>query len=96
MFIVTVHYWEDDGEGAAPRLESIEAKFGNEHAVRRYVEEEIHVRYADEDMGCNCGEYTMKNGEFLKSDFAPSYRDQTPEDKEKWRRFACDVRGYDG
>ena len=25
----------------APRLESIEAKFGNEHAVRRYVEEEI-------------------------------------------------------
>jgi hypothetical protein len=41
MFIVTVHYWEDDGEGAAPRLESIEAKFSNEHAVRRYVEEEI-------------------------------------------------------
>ena len=37
----------------------------------------------------------MKNGEFLKSDFAPSYRDQTPEDKEKWRRFACDVRERD-
>ena len=32
MFIVTVHYWEDDGEGAAPRIESIEAKFSNEHA----------------------------------------------------------------
>ena len=62
---------------------------------KRFPEEEIRVRYADEDMGCNCGEYTMKNGEFLKSDFAPSYRDQTPEDKEKWRRFACDVRGRD-
>ena len=46
-------------------------------------------------MGCNCGEYTMKNGEFLKSDFAPPYRDQTTEDKEKWRRFACDVRDRD-
>ncbi len=62
---------------------------------KRFPEEEIRVRYADEDMGCNCGEYTMKNGEFLKSDFAPSYRDQTPEDKEKWRRFACDVRDRD-
>ncbi len=43
MFIVTVHYWDDDGEGegAAPILEKIEAKFSNEHAVRRYVEEEI-------------------------------------------------------
>ena len=41
MFIVTVHYWEDDGEGAAPRLESIELKFHNESAARRQVEEEI-------------------------------------------------------
>lgn len=62
---------------------------------KRFPEEEIHVRYADEDMGRNCGEYTMKNGEYLKSDFAPSYRDQTEEVKEKWRRFACDVRGRD-
>ncbi len=62
---------------------------------KRFPNEEIHVRYADEDMGRNCGEYTMKNGEFLKSDFAPECRDQTPEETEKWRRFACDVRRRD-
>lgn len=42
MFIVIVHYWDNDvGEGESPVLEKIEKKFSTEAAARRYVEEEI-------------------------------------------------------
>ena len=42
MFIVTVHYWDNDvGDGESPILEKVELKFHNESAARRQVEEEI-------------------------------------------------------
>ena len=41
MFIVTVHYWDDVGDGESPILEKVELKFHNESAARRQVEEEI-------------------------------------------------------
>ena len=42
MYIVIVHYWDNDvGEGESPILEKIEKKCASEAGVRRYVEEEI-------------------------------------------------------
>jgi len=57
--------------------------------------DEINVTYADEDIGSNCGTFTLKGGEITQSDIAPSWRDQTPEDKTKWKAFAYKVKGWD-
>lgn len=55
---------------------------------KKFPDAEIKVSFADEDLGCNCGNYIIKNGEMLEQDIAPKYRDMTDEDKRKWREFA--------
>lgn len=57
--------------------------------------ERISVRYADEDIGSNCGEFTLLNGQYIILDEAPQHRNQTKQEQHYWRRFACDVLGYD-
>ena len=49
---------------------------------------EFSVRYADEDMGFNCGGYGFKNGEEL-----PEYT-FTPREGREADEFACDLLGY--
>lgn len=46
------------------------------------------IEFADEDTGSNCGNFSLQNGDMVKSDIAPSYRDQTPEEKIKWASYA--------
>lgn len=61
----------------------------------KFPDETIEVRFADEDIGSNCGTFTLKAGECLASDIAPAWRDQTDEQKAKWRAFACELKGRD-
>ena len=60
---------------------------------KRFPSEEIHVTFADEDIGSNCGTFVLKDGIVIQSDIAPSWRDMTKEMKDKWRAFACEVKG---
>ena len=50
------------------------------------------VEFADEDIGSNCGSYTIKNGELLAQDIAPRHSDQTEEQKKTYMAFAFRVR----
>lgn len=42
---------------------------------KKFPEEEFHVQYADEDLGSNCGEYIIKNGEIIQETLLGDYRD---------------------
>ncbi|WP_250502796.1 hypothetical protein [Caballeronia sp. AZ7_KS35] len=60
----------------------------------QFPDDQIEVTFADEDIGSNCGTFTLKAGSVISSDIAPSWRDMTDEQKAKWRAFACDVKGW--
>ena len=62
---------------------------------KNFPSDEIVVAYADEDIGSNCGTFTLKAGEITRSDIAPSWSKQSDEDKAKWKAFACEVKGLD-
>lgn len=59
---------------------------------KKHPEEVISVKFADEDTGSNCGSYKIKNGETFEEDIAPSWRDQTAEQKKKFTQFAFELR----
>lgn len=61
----------------------------------RFPEDTITVIYADEDIGNNCGTFVLKGGVMIEQDIAPNSREMEPDDREKWTRFACDVKGLD-
>ena len=48
----------------------------------------FQIKYADEDTGCNCGSYSLKNGAFLDEDIAPSHGIQSPAEKARYTEFA--------
>lgn len=62
---------------------------------KRFPTDGITVTYADEDIGSNCGTFSLLAGEMVASDEAPSWRDMSDADKAKWRAFACKVKGRD-
>ncbi len=53
------------------------------------------MTYADENIGSDCGTFTLLNGEKIESDEALPWREQSAADKSKWTRFACEVKGRD-
>lgn len=59
----------------------------------RFPDDEIRITYADEDIGSNCGKLTLKGGNAIYRDIAPSYQNQSAEEKKKWRDFAYEVKG---
>jgi len=59
----------------------------------RFPDDTITVTYADEDLGSNCGTFTLKAGQFVNQDIAPNWRDMTDAEKAKWKAFACEVTG---
>ena len=61
---------------------------------KRFPEDIIKVVYADEDIGSNCGSFSLKAGEIVDSDIAPRWRDMTDEQKAKWKTFAYEVKGW--
>lgn len=60
---------------------------------RKFPEDRIEVTYADEDIGSNCGTFTLLNGEKVESDEAPPWSQQSAEDRVKWTAFACEIKG---
>lgn len=52
---------------------------------------QLQISYADEDMGSNCGEYTIKGGEIELSDIAPAFRDMTKGQQTKYLKFAFSI-----
>jgi hypothetical protein len=61
---------------------------------KRFPDDEITVTYADEDIGRNCGTFTLKDGSKTFSDEAPQWSSMTADTKTKWRLFAYQVKGY--
>lgn len=61
---------------------------------KRFPDDSISVTYADEDIGSNCGTFTLKAGEAIASDIAPAWRDMDDAAKTKWRHFAYKVKGW--
>ncbi len=59
----------------------------------RSPDDAINVTYADEDIGSNCGTFTLKAGVVAEQDIAPSWRSMSDADKAKWRAFAYQVKG---
>lgn len=62
---------------------------------KKFPDEVISVKYADEDIGSNCGEFSLKNGELVSESIAPEWKQTTPEQRVYWQKFACKVLGYD-
>lgn len=52
----------------------------------------FEVKYADEDMGSNCGKILLSDGEFHELEIAPRWRDMSSEEKKKWLKFAFELR----
>ncbi|GGY87851.1 hypothetical protein [Shewanella fodinae] len=59
---------------------------------KKFPDEVISVKYADEDTGSNCGTYSIKNGEIVEQNIAPSWSEQTDEQKRFFREFAFRLR----
>lgn len=53
----------------------------------------ISVKYADEDIGCNCGIVLYKNGKIISAKIAPKHDKQTVEEKYFWTNFALEING---
>ena len=66
-----------------------------EKVSQRFPDDAITVTYADEDIGSNCGTFTMKAGQVVEEDIAPSWSDQSEADKSKWKAFARQVTGLE-
>jgi hypothetical protein len=56
-----------------------------------FTEQEIRVRYADEDLGYNCGKYTIKNGKIIKLEDSEVPNRISKGDHKKWFKFAFDL-----
>jgi hypothetical protein len=61
---------------------------------QRFPDDAIKVIYADEDIGSNCGTFTLKNGEVIDQDIAPSWSSMDEDERAKWRAFAYEVKGW--
>lgn len=48
----------------------------------------LRIEYADEDIGSNCGSYTIKNGEVSEVRIAPKIKDQTSGEKKEFAALA--------
>ena len=59
----------------------------------RFPDDTITATYADEDIGSNCGTFTLKAGQVVKQDIAPSWNNMTDAEKARWKAFACEVTG---
>lgn len=60
---------------------------------KRFPEEAIDVTYADEDIGNNCGTFTLKAGVVIKKNIAPRWSTLNAAGKTKWMAFAHQVKG---
>jgi len=61
---------------------------------KKFPDTTIEVMFADEDVGSNCGRFSLKNGEIISSDIAPSWNDMDEQSRKKWSGFARKVKGW--
>lgn len=59
----------------------------------RFPDDAITVTYADEEIGSNCGTFTLKGGQIVSLDIAPSWSDMDDAAKAHWKAFAHKVKG---
>ncbi|MBN6210635.1 hypothetical protein JYK21_29590 [Ralstonia pickettii] len=62
---------------------------------KKFPSERIAVTFADEDIGSNCGTFTLLNGEMVEQDIAPCWSLQSEEEQKKWTAFAYQVKGWE-
>lgn len=55
----------------------------------------IEARYADEDIGSNCGAVLMKGGQVVGRDEAGKWDEMSQADQEKWKDFAVQVKRWE-
>jgi len=60
---------------------------------RQFPDETIDVVFAEEDIGSNCGRFTLKNGERISEKIAPSWSEMSDQEKREWSAFAYEVTG---
>lgn len=61
----------------------------------RFPDDAITVSYADEDIGSNCGTFTVLGGKIVEQDIAPSWRDMDEATRAKWSAFARELTGIE-
>lgn len=59
-----------------------------------HLDSGISVRYADEDIGSNCGTLKLRAGEVIEQDVAGQWDQMSEEQQAKWRQFAMDLKGW--
>ncbi len=60
---------------------------------QRFPDTPIHVQYADEDIGSNCGELNFLGGAATARNEAGNWNSMSPEDRNRWTAFAYQVTG---
>ncbi|MBD1572913.1 hypothetical protein HC725_06415 [Vibrio sp. S17_S38] len=63
---------------------------------KKFPNSVIKVNYADEDLGSNCGFYTIQNGNITTQNIAPNYSEQNESEKKYWAEFAFKIKHPDG
>lgn len=61
---------------------------------KRHPDEEIIVRYADEDLSSNCGTVRLKAGETVSFEVAGRWDDMSEQDRQQWTAWARDLKGW--
>ena len=61
---------------------------------KRHPDEEITVRYADEDLGSNCGTVKLKAGETVSSEVAGRWDAMGEQEQQLWTAWARDLKGW--
>jgi len=59
-----------------------------------HPDDEIVVRYADEDLGSNCGTVHLKSGEVVSSEVAGRWNEMSDEQRKQWTAWARDLKGW--
>ncbi|MCY1367491.1 hypothetical protein D9M69_544300 [compost metagenome] len=52
------------------------------------------IRYADEDIGSNCGQVHYLNGQAIYRDEARRWADMDQAERKNWEAFAYQVKGW--
>ncbi|MBV4552337.1 hypothetical protein HU742_014420 [Pseudomonas sp. SWRI102] len=61
---------------------------------KRHPEHLITVRYADEDLGSNCGTVRLKAGETVSFEVAGRWDDMSEEQRRQWTAWARELKGW--
>lgn len=61
---------------------------------KKFPSELLSVKFADEDIGYNCGQFELKNGSTLSEDCRDS-KNVGKEYSKKWIRFAAEIKGWE-